>query len=293
MPGYPSSLTKLVVLLGEPLGHSLSPAIHNAMFAHLGLDYLYLPVEVSRENLAVVFNGLRRMNVAGCNVTIPHKVAILEHLDELHPQAAALGAVNTIRFADGRAIGYNTDGEGFLRSLAEGGINSVAGQEILLLGAGGAVRAIAMSLAFAGAAAIHLCNRSVDKADRLAAEINAKIRPCASTVSAESGALRQVVARCQLLVNGTSLGMHPHEQALPIAAELLAPHLTVADIVYNPHTTRLLAAAMERGCRVVHGLGMLLHQGALGFALWTGIEPPLAPMRAAAEEALAARAGRE
>lgn len=287
MTRYPSTTTKLVVLLGHPLGHSLSPLIHNTMFEHLGLDYCYLPVEVTRENLTVVFNGLRRMNVVGCNVTIPHKVAILELLDELDPQAALLGAVNTICFRDGRAIGYNTDGQGFLRSLKEAGMAGVAGKNILLLGAGGAARAIAMSLAAGGAGSIYLCNRNRDKALALAEEINEKIRPCAETVAAELSAQRPVLKRCQLLVNTTSVGMHPHHDQLPIAAEVLSAHLTVADIVYNPHTTRLLAAAQAAGCPVVHGIGMLIHQGALGFTLWTGSEPPIDRMLATALSHLA------
>jgi shikimate dehydrogenase len=287
MMRYPSATTKLVVLLGHPLGHSLSPLIHNTMFAHLGLDYCYLPVEVTAENLAVVFNGLRRMNVAGCNVTIPHKVAILELLDELDPQAALLGAVNTVCFRDGRAIGYNTDGQGFLRSLQEAGMAGVAGKNIFVLGAGGAARAIAMSLAAGGAGSIYLCNRNRDKALALVEEINKKFRPCAETVAVKLSEQGPVLKRCQLLVNTTSVGMHPHHDHLPIAAEALSAHLTVADIVYNPYTTRLLAAAEARGCPVVHGLGMLIHQGALGFTLWTGSEPPVDRMLATAVNYLA------
>jgi shikimate dehydrogenase len=282
MTRYPSTTTKLVVLLGHPLGHSLSPLIHNTMFDHLDLDYCYLPVEVTRENLAVVFNGLRRMNVVGCNVTIPHKVAILDLLDELDPQAALLGAVNTICFRDGRAIGYNTDGQGFLRSLEEAGMAGVAGKNIFVLGAGGAARAIAMSLATGGAGSIYLCNRNRDKALALGEEINEKIRPCAETVAADLSAQGPVLKRCHLLINTTSVGMHPHDDHLPISAEALSAHLTVADIVYNPHTTRLLSAAQAAGCPVVHGIGMLIHQGALGFSLWTGSEPPVDRMLATA-----------
>lgn len=287
MTRYPSTTTKLVVLLGHPLGHSLSPLIHNTMFDHLGLDYCYLPVEVTRENLATVFNGLRRMNVVGCNVTIPHKVAILELLDELDPQAARLGAVNTVCFREGRAIGYNTDGQGFLRSLEEAGMAGVDGKNIFVLGAGGAARAIAMSLAAGGADSIYLCNRNRDKALALAEEINKKIRPCVETVAAELAAQGPLLKRCQLLINATSVGMRPHHDHLPIAAEALSAHLTVADIVYNPRTTKLLAAAQAVGCPIVHGLGMLIHQGALGFTLWAGHEPPIDRMLATALNRLA------
>lgn len=269
----PSVSTRLVCLLGNPLGHSISPATHNRVFAELGLDYCYLPVEVRPEDLATVFAGLVRMNVAGFNVTIPHKIAIMAHLDELDPLAATIGAVNTICLKDGRTIGYNTDGEGFIRALEEEAKLSVRDKRFFILGCGGAVRAIAMTLAFRGAAKIFICNRTMTKARDLAEEINTRIRPCAEAVEQVFDRQAEALAQCDILVNGTSIGMHPRADELPIAAELLASRLVVADIVYNPLMTMLLQTAKAKGCSIVRGLGMLIYQGAAAFKLWTGLEP--------------------
>lgn len=275
---YPTVTTQLVILLGNPLGHSVSPPMHNAVFEKLGMDYCYMPVEVSEENLQKVFAGLCKMHVSGFNVTIPHKIHIMNYLDELDPLAATIGAVNTICIKDDKTIGYNTDGQGFIQSLEEETNISVKGKQIFLLGCGGAARAIAMTLAFQGAEKIILCNRTPEKAMALATEINEKIDDCAEiceqTVSSQQKALRH----CDVLINTTSLGMHPHEDVLPIDESLLQPPLIVADIVYNPLTTKLLRVAGERGCATVPGLGMLIYQGAAAFRLWTGVEPLVSEM---------------
>ncbi len=285
----PTVSTKLIILLGNPLGHSVSPAMHNRVFEKLALDYCYLPVQVSAENLKTVFTALTRMNVAGFNVTIPHKVAIIEHLDSLDPLAATIGAVNTICVEGGKTRGYNTDGEGFIRALEKEGNIGVQNKKIFLLGSGGAARAIAMTLAFRGADRIFIANRTPDKAQALAAEVNEKIAPCAVAVEMEPSALRQTIAACDIFVNSTSLGMHPHQEESAIAEEFLFPHLVVADIVYNPHKTRLLAMAESKGCRIVHGIGMLIEQGAAGFKLWTGIEPLVDEMMEIATAAVAGK----
>lgn len=275
---YPTVTTQLVILLGNPLGHSVSPPMHNAVFEKLGMDYCYMPVEVSEENLQKVFAGLCKMHVSGFNVTIPHKIHIMNYLDELDPLAATIGAVNTICIKDDKTIGYNTDGQGFIQSLEEETNISVKGKQIFLLGCGGAARAIAMTLAFQGAEKIILCNRTPEKAMALATEINEKIDDCAEiceqTVSSQQKALRH----CDVLINTTSLGMHPHEDVLPIDESLLQPPLIVADIVYNPLTTKLLMVAGEQGCATVPGLGMLIYQGAAAFRLWTGVEPLVSEM---------------
>ena len=275
---YPTVTTKLVILLGNPLGHSVSPAMHNRVFEMLGMDYCYLPVEVNEDNLEKVFSGLTRMNVAGFNVTIPHKIRIMEYLDELDPLAATIGAVNTICVKDGKTKGYNTDGEGFARSLEEETGISTKGKYFFLLGCGGAARAIAMTLAFQGAGKIIICNRTTAKAESLAAEINDKIRNCAEVVEQAVGSQSKALQNCDVLINGTSLGMHPREGVLPIEESLLLPHLIVADIVYNPLTTKLLQSAKERGCSIVPGLGMLIYQGAAAFKLWTDVEPIISEM---------------
>jgi shikimate dehydrogenase len=288
---YPTITTRLVILLGTPLGHLVSPAMHNSAFAELGIDYCYLPVEVATEDLATVFAGLKRMNLAGGNVTVPHKIRIIELLDRLDPLARSIGAVNTICLEQGQAVGYNTDGYGFLRSLQEVAGISPAGQRFFLLGAGGAARAIAMTLAAEGAETIIISNRSAERAEILAEELNRAIRPCAKMVAAEPKAQQAALAESTVLINCTSLGMAPAGDILALDPALLHPGLTVADTVYNPIRTRLLAAAEAIGCRTVPGLGMLIHQGAAAFTIWTGHEPSIATMRQAALAQLDRSAG--
>jgi shikimate dehydrogenase len=275
---YPAVTTKMIILLGNPLGHSVSPAMHNHVFEKLGMDYCYIPVEVNEENLEKVFLGLTRMNVVGFNVTIPHKIRIMQYLDELDPLAATIGAVNTICVKDGKTKGYNTDGEGFIRSLKEETQISPKGKRFFLLGCGGAARAIAMTLAFQEADKIIICNRTSEKAQALAFEINEKIRDCAEVAEHTATSQAEFLSNCDVLINSTNLGMHPKEDVLPIDESLLMPHLTVADIVYNPLTTRLLKSAKAKGCAVVPGLGMLIYQGAAAFKLWTGVEPIISEM---------------
>jgi shikimate dehydrogenase len=286
---YPSVTTKLVILLGNPLGHSVSPPMHNRVFEKLGMDYCYMPVEVSEKNLQKVFSGLVRMNVAGFNVTIPHKINIIEYLDELDPLAATIGAVNTICVKDGKTTGYNTDGEGFIRSFEEESRVGVKGKRFFLLGCGGGARAIAMTLAFHDAAKIYLYNRTAAKADVLADEINTKIRPCATVVKQPLENQRAALADCEVLINCTSLGMHPREDVLPVDQSLLSPALIVADIVYNPLMTKLLRTAKDKGCTIVPGLGMLIYQGAAAFKLFTGVEPLVGEMSRVAHSLMAAR----
>lgn len=275
---YPTVTTKMVILLGNPLGHSLSPAMHNHVFEKLGMDYCYIPVEVNEENLEKVFFGLTRMNVAGFNVTIPHKIRIMQYLDELDPLAATIGAVNTICVKDGKTKGYNTDGEGFIRSLKEETQISPEGKRFFLVGCGGAARAIAMTLALQGADKIVICNRTLDKAQALAFEINEKIRDCAEVAGQTAASQADLLSSCDVLINSTNLGMHPKEDVMPIDESLLMPHLIVADIVYNPLTTRLLKSAKAKGCAIVPGPGMLIYQGAAAFTLWTGVEPIISEM---------------
>jgi len=286
---YPTVTTKLIILLGKPLGHSVSPQMHNLAFEKLGLDYCYLPVEVAPADLQTVFNGLIRMNVGGFNVTIPHKINIIKFLDELDPLAATIGAVNTICVRDGKTIGYNTDGEGFLQSLENEAHIVPREKKFFLLGCGGAARAISMTLAHHGAEKIFICNRTLSKAEMLTSEINKKRANCAITVPQNAGNRVDILQECDVLINTTSIGMHPKENALPIEESLISTHLTVADIVYNPLTTRLLKVAKNRGCATVHGLGMLVNQGAAGFRLWTGVEPPVEEMSASVFSAMNSR----
>ncbi len=270
--------TRLVGLLGNPLGHSFSPAMHNRAFEILGLNFFYMPIEVTPENLEDVTRGLSKMNFAGYNVTIPHKVRILEYLDHIDELARAIGAVNTVTIQAGVSTGHNTDGEGYVRSLQmEAGI-SVREKTFFIVGSGGAARAISMTLAFRGAGKIFLCNRTEQKAHDLAAEINTKVRPCCEVIRMEPSAMASVIGQAHVLINTTNIGMHPDEDRMPIDAGLIPEGIVVSDIVYNPLKTKLLQTGKEKGCPIVPGLGMLVYQGAEAFRMWTGTKPPVDEM---------------
>jgi shikimate dehydrogenase len=270
--------TKLVGLLGNPLGHSFSPAMHNKAFEILGLNYFYLPIEVSAIDLADVVRGISKMNFAGYNVTIPYKIHIMALIDQVDDLAKNIGAVNVVRLKNGISTGYNTDGEGFVRSLAAETGTCVRGKRFFIIGCGGAARAITMTLAFKGAEKIFICNRTEQKAHDMVADINTKVRPCSEVVRMDPTEIRPRMQQAEVLINTTSIGMHPDEDRLPIAEELIPKGLIVSDIVYNPVKTKLLQVAEKKGCRIVNGLGMLVYQGVAGFKLWTGAEPPVEAM---------------
>lgn len=270
--------TKLVGLLGNPLGHSFSPDMHNRAFRTLGLNFFYLPIEVTPENLEDVARGISRMNFAGYNVTIPHKIRIMGHLDHIDDLAKGIGAVNTVTIKDGVSTGHNTDGMGYVRSLeSEAGI-SVKGKTHFIVGCGGAARAIAMTLAYRGAGKIFLCNRTEQKAHDLAGELNTKVNQCCEIVRMAPLDMDSAIGHADVLINTTSIGMHPDEDRMPMDSRLIPEGIVVSDIVYNPLQTKLLQAARERGCRTVTGLGMLVYQGAEAFTMWTGAEPPVDEM---------------
>ncbi|MDX9873210.1 MAG: shikimate dehydrogenase [Clostridia bacterium] len=271
------SKTRLIGLLGHPLTHSYSPLLQNAAFTQLNLNTLYIPIEVTEQNLGDVIRGMVKMNFDGFNVTIPHKINILNYLDAVDEPAAAIGAVNCVTIKEGCLKGYNTDGSGFLRSFEQGTGETVQGKNILLLGSGGAARAIAMTLALRGAQRINIFNRTVEKAEALAREINSKIKSGAST-AVEERALQDVLADTDSIINTTSVGMYPQVEETPLDKSLLRPELIVCDIVYNPEKTRLLRDAEEIGCRTLPGLPMLIYQGAESFSLWTGLEAPVETM---------------
>ncbi|MCP3951757.1 MAG: shikimate dehydrogenase [Desulfobacterales bacterium] len=270
--------TRIVGLLGNPLGHSFSPAMHNRAFKTLGLNFFYLPIEVTSENLKDVTLCISKMNFAGYNVTIPHKIRILEYLDHIDELAQAIGAVNTVTIQEGVSTGHNTDGEGYVRSLETEAGFSVKEKTLFILGCGGAARAIAMTLAFRGAGKIFLCNRTEQKVHDLAAEINAKVRPCCEVTRMEPAAMKPVIGLAHVLINATNIGMHPDEDRMPIDASLIPKGLVVSDIVYNPLKTKLLQTVEKKGCPIVPGLGMLVYQGAAAFQMWTGAEPPVDEM---------------
>jgi len=276
--------TKICGIIGDPIEHSMSPVMHNAAFQALGLDYVYLPFHVRREELPGAIAGIRALNVVGLNVTIPHKEAVILLLDKLEPLAEKMGAVNTIVNEGGLLTGHNTDAPGFLQALRSKGIDP-EGKSILILGAGGASKGISFILAEAGASLVIL-NRTVTRAEELASQIAQYYhrRPEALTLSEEN--LARGLDGADILVNTTSVGMVPYVNQTPMPANLLNPNLVVCDIVYNPLETRLLKEAKAAGARTIDGLNMLVWQGALAFEKWTGQKAPFEIMKQAAVKAL-------
>lgn len=260
--------TRLTGILGWPVDHSLSPAMHNAAFEEMGLNWAYLAFAVHPDRIAEAVHGLAAAGCAGLNVTIPHKQAVLDLCSSISPAAAAIGAVNTL-VPDGAGgfRGDNTDAEGFIRSVDEAAPVDLAGVDVLMIGAGGAGRAVAFALKERGAV-LRVANRTPEKAAELGIH-----------VPFDPPALDRAASRCALVVNATSLGMGSDEvpEGLPLVG--LGPDQVVVDLVYRPGGTPWLAAAAGRGARTVDGLGMLLHQGAAAFSQWTGREAPLSAMK--------------
>ncbi len=272
---------RLLYLLGHPVAHSLSPAMQNAALRALGLDYEYRLLPVPPEGLVEKVAELRDGDVAGFNVTIPHKVVIIPLLDELDETASTVGAVNTVVNRDGRLKGYNTDCLASTRAL-RGAYGDLAGCRVVVLGAGGAARAVASGLA-SHAEWIKIIARDEEKAKALAKQIrgtDAEIR------GGGLGEAPGMIRSADILVNTTPVGMSPNRGESPADASVLHPGLLVFDLVYNPERTRLLADAEAAGARALGGLAMLVYQGAEAFRLWTGREAPEALMMRAAREAL-------
>lgn len=270
--------TRLGGLLGSPVSHSISPMMHNTGFQKLGLDYVYLCFDVGPEKLGGVVSAFRDMNVYGFNLTMPDKESVIPYLDELSLAAQLVGAVNTVKNENGRLIGYNTDGIGFMKAVRENGCD-IMGKEVTLLGAGGAACAIAAQAAIDGVGKLHLVSRrgcSWEKARRLVDRINEKTHCQADlTDLADSDTLGAHLAVSTLLINGTSVGMAPNVDATPITdTAMFYPELTVADVIYNPRETRLLSEAKACGCKTFNGMYMLLYQGEEAFKIWTGQDMP-------------------
>jgi len=271
--------TKLIALIGDPVAHSVSPAMQNAAFRALGLNYAYLAFQVSAKDLGGAIAGVRGLGLRGANITIPHKTAVLPLLDQIDEQARRIGAVNTIVNEDSRLTGHNTDAPGFLTALRRGGFES-RGEKAVVLGAGGAARAIVFALRDAGAS-VAIINRTHGAAEALAKETGSLAFPMIESC------LKEAIDGSSLIVNATSIGMSPDNDSTPLPAQLLRAGMTVFDSVYRPRRTRLLRDADAAGCRTIGGLEMLVEQGALAFELWTGERAPREVMRQAAAEVLA------
>ena len=274
--------TRIVGVIGDPVEHSRSPQMHNAAFAQADLDYVYVPFHVRPDDLADAIAGFKAINVVGINVTLPHKQAVIPFLTSISREAELIGAVNTLTFVEGGIHGDNTDAPGVLQALAENGniSGSPVGEKVVVLGAGGAARAVVVALALKGVASITIANRTVEKAVSLAEEMDQKTGVSMKGMGLTDEQLPLSVRESRLLVNTATTSMDV-TQPLLISADWLQPNTIVYDIVYTPPVTPLMQAATERGCQTLGGIGMLVHQGAIAFEKWTGVTPCTETMRQA------------
>jgi len=276
----PNYRAELVGVFGHPVDENPTIVMQEAAFQALNLNWRYLTIEVYPEDLKDAMQGLRAFNMRGINLTIPHKVEVLKYLDEITPDAQLMGAVNTVYRKDDRLIGTNTDGKGFLTSLTLDAKVDPYGKKIVILGAGGASRAIGVELALAGANEITIVNRSQQRGEELAnllqtkTSIKANYEPWTSTYLVPFDA--------DILVNATSIGLFPNiDQKPKIQYDTILPSMTVCDVITNPPNTQFLKEAQQRSSKTLDGLGMLVYQGAIGFKLWTGLDAPIEIMKKA------------
>lgn len=269
-------------IIGYPIGHTLSPLMHNTAIKELGLDYIYLSFEVKKENIALAIGGLKGLGIGGINVTIPHKESVIPYLDILDDSAKLISAVNTIKLEDGRLKGFNTDGLGFLKSLKIDAQEEAKGKNIIILGAGGAARAIAIQMALEEAKSITIANRTAERGMELAGYINSRGKgqraKDINAISLDDSKLVEYFREADIIINTTSVGMKDNDTPLFPYNYISDRHL-VCDIVYKPIETKLLKEASVRGARILNGLGMLIYQGSLSFKIWTGHEMPVEIVR--------------
>ena len=278
-----SGHTELIGLMAYPIRHSSSPAMHNAAFAKLGLDYAYLAFEVDNDSLEGAVQGIRSLKLVGSNVSMPNKTVVHKYLDKLSPAAEMCGAVNTIVNEDGVLTGHITDGTGYMMSLKDNGVD-VIGKKMTIVGAGGAATAIEIQAALDGVAEISIFNRKDEfwaNAEETVRKINEKTNCKAQLFDlADLDKLKEEIASSYLFTNATGMGMKPLEGQTYIPDKsFLRPDLIVSDVVYYPRETELLRMAKEVGCKTMNGLGMMLFQGAAAFKMWTGEDMPIEYMK--------------
>ena len=275
-----SGKTRICGVIGDPIEHTLSPIIHNAAFEALEIDYLFLAFRVKSEDVEKAMSGMRALNIHGLNVTMPHKNAVIQYMDEVDPTCKITGSANTILKKDERLFGFNTDGVGALNALEKNGV-AVRGKKVLLLGAGGAAKAIAYTLS-QEAEELVILNRTAKPAAELAYLLKQKFNKKIRADELSPNAVEDNLADAHVLINATSVGMNPNADQTPVAPELLKPDLAVLDIVYNPIETKLAKDAKAAGAKVVSGVEMLIYQGAASFEIWTACNAPVEVMRKAA-----------
>ncbi|OMD66299.1 shikimate dehydrogenase [Paenibacillus odorifer] len=261
--------------MGDPIIQSKSPIMHEAALQALGIPGAYVPLHILPEKLGDAVQAIRTLGFRGVNVTIPHKVAVMQYLDVLDESAVTVGAVNTIVNDNGVLTGYNTDGIGYVRSLKAEAISDLSGVKIMVIGAGGAARGIVAALLQEKPSSIIIANRSVDKAEDLASKCRSK----GNVIGISMNEVAEMLSGVDVLINTTSVGMYPHMDETPIDPGLLREGMVVSDLIYNPLRTRLLLEGLERGCTIHGGLGMFVYQGAYALEYWTGKPAPTEIMR--------------
>ncbi|MDI9624611.1 MAG: shikimate dehydrogenase [Methanothermobacter sp.] len=270
--------TKIIGVIGDPVEHSLSPIMHNAAFNHLNLDYVYVAFHVKKGMAKKAIEAMKTFNIKGLNVTIPHKVHILKYIDKIDETAKLIGAVNTLKLEKGKVWGFNTDGTGCVRALQE--VTNLKDKNIIILGAGGASRAIAFQLVSYDIGSLHILNRTPENAKRIAKDMKEKLGIKIFAGGLEH--LKEKIKDADILINTTPVGMYPNIDAKPLAtADILHKNLIVKDLVYNPPKTRLLKEAEKAGAKTISGIKMLVYQGAESFKIWTGKEAPTSIMEKA------------
>jgi shikimate dehydrogenase len=271
--------TRVCGVIGNPIEHSLSPIMHNAAFEALRLDYVFLAFKVKPAQVEAAVNGMKALNIRGLNVTMPHKSTVINHLDRVDLSAQIVNSVNTILNKENLLFGFNTDGVGALKALRENGVEP-KGRKVLLLGAGGAARAIAYTLA-KEADELAVLNRTVKQAQELAKLLEKSLNKKVVAGSLSPSDIQRNIEDSDILVNATSVGMKPKPDESPVAAKALRSNLAVMDIVYNPVETKLAKDAKAVGAQVISGVEMLIYQGAASFEIWTGKSAPVEVMRKA------------
>ncbi|KRG17139.1 shikimate dehydrogenase [Lederbergia galactosidilytica] len=260
---------KLYGVIGDPIAHSLSPVMHNREFKELGMEAYYHPFHIKAANLEVAIKGMKAIGVEGFNITIPHKTAIIPFLDRIDPLAQAIGAINTVVRENDQWIGFNTDGEGFMRALQAEWKEELGDERVLIIGAGGAAKAIFYTLLSKGIKHIDICNRTVERALNLIESCPYKGYSSALSFAAAEDKLNGYT----LVIQTTSIGMYPNVDQSPLSLSRLNQQAFVSDIIYNPFQTAFLKLAKEQGAQIQNGLGMFVYQGALAFEKWTGEMP--------------------
>ncbi|MEG7281032.1 shikimate dehydrogenase [Bacillus sp. 0909A] len=268
-------MKKLYGVIGNPIAHSMSPDIHNEALKDLGLDGHYHAFKVEEDSLEDAVKGIRALGVQGINVTVPHKVSIMDHLDHIDESAKVLGAVNTVRREGDKLVGYNTDGEGFVKSLMRILDKPISELSFLMIGAGGAARAIFTTIVRDNPEKFDICNRTIEKAKQLT-------ESAPSFRNVEVLSIKEAEERLEqydVIIHTTSVGMYPNVEDIPLSLQRAASSAVVCDIVYNPIQTSLLKEAKQKGLKTLDGVGMFVEQAALSFRLWTGHEPDVEKMR--------------